>query len=228
MEQNPDLITILNAFQNKSINHGNFYGALGRIAEMSRCEEGLIHSISEAFLKKEDLTEDQKTHLRSLFSDYSFIKLENSVFDRFINLGMNPGGYGVKVDGYSQEVKNGEKEEHRWVKLFDWSGNTVSRKEFDGLSQPQQVLLSRIQQQLRQAITERILFARRGTGLEGLGLGWCEPRFDPELWTIDELDVSEMMSAVVRILAERNRTTLTHRTYSDIPGFLKEYLKKIN
>ena len=226
VEQNPDLMTILNAFQNKSINHGNFYGALGRIAEMSRCEEGLIHSISEAFLKKEDLTEDQKTHLRSLFSDYSFIKLENSVFDRFINLGMNPGGYGVKVDGYSQEVKNGEKEEHRWVELFDWSGNTVSRKEFDGLSQPQQVLLSRIQQQLRQTITERILFARRGTGLEGLGLGWCEPRFDPELWTIDELDVSEMMSAVVRILAERNRTTLTHRTYSDIPGFLKEYLKK--
>ena len=105
-------------------------------------------------------------------------------------------------------------------------GIQVSRKMYDDLSQPQQDLLGRIQQQLRQTITERILFARRGTGLEGLGLGWCEPKIDPELWTIDELDVAEMMSAVVRILGERNRTTLTYRTYSDIPGFLKEYLKK--
>ena len=226
VEQSPDLMTILNAFQDKGINQGNFYGALGRIAEMPGCEGNLIHSISEAFLKKEGLTEDQETYLRSLFSDYSFIKLENSVFDRFINLGMNPGGYGVKIDGYSQQVKDGEKEERRWVELFDWSGNTVSRKDPDHLSQSQQDLLGRIQQQLRQTITERILFARRGTGLEGLGLGWCEPKFDLELWTIDELDVGEMMSAVVRILGERNRTTLTHRTYSDIPDFLKKYLNE--
>ena len=225
VEESPDLMTILNAFQEKGINQVDFYGALGRIAGMPRCEEGLIRSISEAFVKKEELTEDQETHLRSLFSDYSFIKLENSVFDRFINLGMNPGGYGVNIDGYSQQVKEGEKEERRWVELFDWSENTVSRKKFDGLSQPQQDLSDRIQQQLRQTITERILFARRGTGLEGLGLGWCEPKYDPELWTIDELDVAEMMSAVVRILGERNRTTLTYSTYSDIPGFLKDYLK---
>ena len=225
VEQSPDLITILNAFQDKEVNQGNFYGALGRIAEMPGCEEGLIHSISEAFLKKESLTEDQETHLRTLFSDYSFIKLENSIFDRFINLGMNPGGYGVKVDSYSQRIKNDEKEERRWVELFDWHGNTVSRKS-EGMSQPQQDLLDRIQQQLRQTITERILFARRGKGLEGLGLGWCEPKFDPEIWTIDELDVAEMMSSVVRILGERNRTTLTHRTYSDIPDFLKKYLNE--
>ena len=226
VEQNPDLMTILNAFQDQGINQSNFYGALGRISEMPRCEDGLIQSINEAFVKKDGLAEDQETHLRSLFSDYSFIKLENSVFDSFINLGVNPGGYGVKIDGYSQQVKDGEKEERRWVELFDWSGNTVSRKMYDDLSQPQQDLLGRIQQQLRQTITERILFARRGTGLEGLGLGWCEPKIDPELWTIDELDVAEMMSSVVRILGERNRTTLTYRTYSDIPGFLKEYLKK--
>lgn len=226
VEQSPDLMTILNAFQDKEINHSNFYGALGRIAEMPKCEEGLIHSINEAFLKKEGLTEDQETHLRSLFSDYSFIKLENSIFNRFINLGMNPGGYGVKIDNYSQQIKGGEKEGHRWVELFDWSGNTVARQGSDGLSQPQQDLLGRIQQQLRQTITERILFARRGTGLEGLGLGWCEPKIDPKLWTINDLDVKEMMSSVVRILGERNRTTLTHRTYSDIPGFLKEYLKE--
>ena len=225
VEQSPDLMTILNAFQDKEINQVDFFGALGRIAEMPGCEEDLIRSISEAFVRKEELTEDQETHLRSLFSDYSFIKLENSVFDRFINLGMNPGGYGVNIDEYSQEVKNGEKERHRWVELFDWSRNTVSRKEYEGLSQPQKDLLSRIQQKLRQTITERILFARRGTGLEGLGLGWCEPTIDPELWTIDELDVVEMMSAVVRILGERNRTTLTHRTFTDIADFLKKYLK---
>lgn len=225
VEESPDLMIILNAFQDKGINQVYFFRALGRIAGMPRCEEGLIRSISEAFVKKGELTEDQETHLRSLFSDYSFIKLENSVFDRFINLGMNPGGYGVKVDGYSQQVKDGE-EARRWVELFDWSGNTVSKKETDGLSDPQKDLLGRIQQQLRQTITERILFARRGTGLEGLGLGWCEPKYDPELWTLDELDVAEMMSAVVRILGERNRTTLTPKPHPDIPDFLKKYLNK--
>ena len=70
------------------------------------------------------------------------------------------------------------------------------------------------------------MFARRGTGLEGLGLGWCEPKFDSDLWTIGELDVAEMMSAVVRILGERNQTTLTHRTHQDIPGFLKKYINE--
>ncbi len=226
VEKSPDLMTILNAFQDKEISQGNFYGALGRIAEMSRCEEGLVHSISEAFLKKEGLTEDQETHLRVLFSDYPFIKLENSVFDRFINLGMNPGGYGVNIDNYPQPVKDGENVERRWVELFDWSRNKVSRKESDGLSQPQQDLLSRIQRQLRQTITERILFARRGTGLEGLGLGWCEPKFDLELWTIDEFDVAEMMSSVARILGEQNRTTLSNKTYSSMSDSLKKYLDK--
>ena len=150
VEESPDLMTILNAFQDKGISQGNFYGALGRTSEMPGCKEGLIHSINEAFVKKEGLTADQETHLRSLFSDYSFIKLENSVFDRFINLGVNPGGYGVSIDGYSQEVKKGEKEERRWVELFDWSGNTISRKETEDLSQPQKDLLSSIQQQLRE------------------------------------------------------------------------------
>ena len=224
VEQSPDLMTILNAFQDEGINKNNFYEALGRIAGMPGCEGTLIHSINEASVKNEGLTEDQETQLRSLFSDYSFIKLENSVFGCFINLGMNPGGYGVKIDSYSQTVKDGENVERRWVELFDWSGNKVSKK--DELSQRQQDLFDRIQQQLCQTIIERILFARRGTGLEGLGLGWCEPKFDPELWTIDELDVSEMMSAVVRILGERNRTTLTHRTFSDIPDFLKKYLNE--
>ena len=70
------------------------------------------------------------------------------------------------------------------------------------------------------------MFARRGTGLEGLGLGWCEPKFDSDLWPIGELDVAEMMSAVVRILGERNQTTLTHRTHQDIPGFLKKYINE--
>ncbi len=225
VEESPDLMTILDAIQGKEIDHVKFYEALGRIAGMPGCEGTLIHSINEASTKNESLTEEQETQLRSLFSDYSFIKLENSVFDRFINLGMNPGGYGIKVDGYSQQVKDGE-EVRRWVELFDWSENTVSRKEFEGLSDPQKDLLRRIQQQLRQTITERILFARRGTGLEGLGLGWCEPKIDPKLWTIDELDVAEMMSAVVRILGERNRTTLTHKPYPDIPDFLKKYLNK--
>ena len=224
VEKSPDLMTILNAFQNKETNHGNFYGALGRIAEMPRCEEGLIHSISEAFLKKESLTEEQDVQLRSLFSDYPFIKLENSVLNRFINLGMNPGGYGVNIDGYFQPVKGSEKEERRWVELFDWSEDTVSTKKYDDLSQLQKNLSDRIQQQLRQTIAERILFARRGTGLEGLGLGWCEPKIETKLWTIDCLDVLEVMSAVVRILGERNRTTLTRRTYPDIPDFLIKYL----
>ena len=193
---------------------------------MPRCGDGLIHSINEAFLKNESLTEEQDRQLRSLFSDYSYIKLENSVYDRFINLGINPGGYGVNIDGYTQQVKNGEKEERKWVELFDWSEDKVSRKDIDSMSKSQQDLSGRIQLKLHETITQRILFARRGTGLEGLGLGWCEPIFDPELWTIDELSVSEIMSAVVRILGERNRTTLAAKPNMDIPDFLKKYLNK--
>ncbi len=226
VEYSEDLLTILNAFQGEGINRRIFYGAVERISKMPDSEDTLIDSIEEAYEAKKTLTEELENRLRSLFSNYPFITLENNVFDHFINLGMNPGGYGVKIDNYSRQVKDGEKEERRWVELFDWSGNMVSRKEFDGLSQPQQDLLGRIQQQLRQTITERILFARRGTGLEGLGLGWCESKFDPDLWTIDELNVREMMSAVVRILGERNRTTLTYRTYQDIPDFLKKYLNE--
>lgn len=226
MEHSQDLMTILNANKNKNIKTLDFYRALDRISKMPNCNETLIDSITEIFESGQSLTEDLEHRLRSLFAKYPFVKLENSAFDRFINLGMNPGGYGVTIDGYLQEVKNGEKEAHRWVELFDWSENTVSRKDSDILSQPQKDLLSRIQQQLRQTITERILFARRGTGLEGLGLGWCEPNIDPELWTIDEVDIAEMMSAVVRILGERNRTTLTHRTFADIPDFLKKYLRE--
>ena len=226
MEQSPDLMTVLNANKDKDITTLDFYRALDQISKMPNSDETLISSIAEVYDSGQGLTEDIEKRLRSLFSKYPFIKLENSVFDRFINLGINPGGYGVNVDSYPQQVKNGEKEERRWVELFDWSGNTASRKKLDDLSQRQQDLLSRIQQQLRQTITERILFARRGTGLEGLGLGWCEPKIDPELWTINKLDVTEMMSAVVRILGERNRTTLTHRTYSDIPDFLKKYLNE--
>ena len=226
VEQSPDLMAILNAFQDEGINKNNFYEALGRIAGMPGCEGTLIHSINEASVKNEGLTADQETQLRSLFSDYPFIKLENSVFDRFINLGMNPGGYGINIDSYPQPVKDGENIERRWVELFNWSENKVSRKHADGLSQPQQDLLRRIQQQLRQAITERILFARRGTGLEGLGLGWCEPKFDPDLWIIDELDVAEMMSSVARILGEQNRTTLSNKTHSSMSDSLKKYLNK--
>lgn len=226
VEQSPDLITILDAIQGKEIDQNNFYETLGRIAGMPGCEGDLIGSINEAFLKKESLTEDQETQLRSLFSDYSYIKLENSVYDRFINLGINPGGYGVNIDGYTQQVKNGEKEERKWVELFDWTKDKVSRKDKDSLSQFQQDLSDRIQLKLHETITQRILFARRGTGLEGLGLGWCEPKIDPELWTIDKLNVSETMSAVVRILVERNRTTLASKPHSDIPDFLKKYLNK--
>ena len=174
MEQSPDLMTILNANKDKNITTLAFYRALDQISKMPDSDETLINSTTEVYDSGQSMTEDIENRLRSLFSKYPFIKLENSVFDRFINLGMNPGGYGVNIDNYSQQVKNGEEEERRWVELFDWSGNTVSKKEDDGLSDPQRDLLRRIQQQLRQAITERILFARRGLGLEGLGLGWCE------------------------------------------------------
>ena len=65
-------------------------------------------------------------------------------------------------------------------------------------------------------------------GLEGLGLAWCESYTDSGKWQIKEIDVSEMMSAVTRILAERRYTTIYY-PFADLPGnpaFLRNYIKK--
>ena len=58
--------------------------------------------MEDAFYDNEPLTSDQANQLAALGSDYPFTALQKDCFNEFIKLGMNPGGYGDKVE-FSQE-----------------------------------------------------------------------------------------------------------------------------
>ena len=94
----------------------------------------------------------------------------------------------------------------------------------------QDELLERIRSEFKKVIAERILFARKDMGLEGLGLAWCEPDVNPSKWSIEGVNAYEMMSVVARILGER-RYTRIYRPYAEqtsMPKFLKDYLGEIS
>ena len=205
-----------------------FREAMYRLRNKFPDQRELFNSIEDAFYDEEPLMSDKENQLTALGANYPFTALQNDCFDAFINLGMNPGGYGNKVEISRERGRLNTWIEHKWEKVFKWNEDPVSMHSPHLLESHQEQLVTNIQAELKRMITEQLLFARRDMGLEALGLAWCEPYTDLGKWQIKEFDVSEMMSAVTRILAER-RYTKIYYPYTDQmknPAFLRDYIRK--
>lgn len=224
--EDEDLAIVRNLQNPRSV----FRDALQRLRERFKFEnkKELFDSIDDAFYDREPLTSDQENQLTALGSNYPLTALEDDCFNAFINLGMNPGGYGNKVEISWEKGRNGKWIEHKWEELFQWNEDTVSMRPSSLLENHQKELEASIRSELKRMVTEQLLFARRDMGLEGLGLAWCEPYTDSDKWQIEGFDVSEMMSAVIRILGERRYTTINYPfdDQRNNPAFLRDYIKK--
>ncbi len=219
-EDSPEF-SILRDLQNKTVNRLEFKDFL-MLRKKFPYDETLFADLYEG----KPLTSSQKNRLAALSSNYQFTVLQKACFDKFINLGMNPGGYGDKVDSSSTLANNDREVFHKWEELCNWETDPVTLKELRYLERHQERLIENIEAELKKVIAERILFARRDMGLEGLGLAWCEPNMDPGKWPIEGIDSAEMMSAVTRILGER-RYTKIYRPDAEqrsMPKFMDNYL----
>lgn len=216
---NEDLET-LRQFQNGEVGFHSARKAIRQLRKEFRHQEALLYSIEDAFYDNKPLTSDQTAQLAALGTNYLFTSLQKHCFEAFINLGMNPGGYGDKV-----ELSSGE---GKWEEICDWNAQPVTLRPEDLLELHLERLIKEIEREFKKVITERILFARKDMGLEGLGLAWCEPRVDSDKWTISQVNPAEMMSAVTRILGERRHTEVyrPHDERTSMPKFLEDYLAK--
>ena len=222
--ENEDLTIVRNLQTPRS----DFSRAMRRLYNKFPDQEDLLESIEEAFYDEKSLTPDEENQLRALGGNYPFTALQDDCFNTFINLGMNPGGYGDKVEISREKARLATRIEHKWEEIFQWDEDPVSIRREQLLESHQKQLVTNIQAELKRMITEQLLFARRDMGLEGLGLAWCEPYTDSGKWQIKEFDVSEMMSAVTRILAERRYTRIYYPYTNQMknPAFLRDYIRK--
>ncbi len=205
-----------------------FRHAIRHLREKYPDQRQLLDSIEDAFYDDEPLTLDQANQLATLGSNYPFTALQKDCFNEFIKLGMNPGGYGDKVEFSREKGRNNKEIEHKWEEICQWGESSVTLRDSQLLEPHQDRLLQEIETQLKKVIAEQLLFARRNMGLEGLGLAWCEPNTDPDKWLIKGVNPAEIMSAVARILGER-RYTKIYRPYAEeksMPKFLRVYLEK--
>ncbi len=170
-QANDEDLKILRDFQSGKVNFDVARNAIRRLREKYPDQRDLLYSIEDAFYYKELLTPDQENQLAVLENNYPFTALQKACFDKFIDLGMNPGGHSEKV-----EVSD---EGHNWEKLCDWEKNPAVLLSTESLERHHERLIGRIESEFKRVIAERILFAWRDMGLEGLGLAWCEPN---NLW----------------------------------------------
>ena len=218
----------LRVFQSGKVKFSVALHATNNLREKYPDHQEFLYSILDTLHEGKPLTAGQENQLASLGGNYPFTALQKDCFDAFINLGMNPGGYGNKVEISREKGRLNTWIEHKWEEVFKWDEDPVSIHPPHLLESHQEQLVTNIQAELKRMITEQLLFARRDMGLEGLGLAWCEPYTDSGKWQIKEFDVSEMMSAVTRILAER-RYTRIYYPYTDQmknPAFLRDYIRK--
>ena len=164
------------------------------------------------------LTTDQKNQLIALEGDFPFTVLQEECFKEFINLGMNPGGYGQKVDS----SYNGDS----WLNLCDWERDPAVLRPNRLLESHQKTLIKDIESEFKRVIAERILFARKDMGLEGLGLAWCEPKINPDKWKLKNVNPTQIMASVTRILGERKYTNVNpfRSEEKNMPKFVENYL----
>ena len=196
----------------------DFRRAMRHLHDKFPNQEQLLEEIEEAFDDKKLLTPTQKNQLTALEGNYLFTALQKECFNVFINLGMNPGGYGQKVDS----SENGDD----WQNICNWEVNPVVLHQTLKLELHHERLIENIESAFKRVIAERILFARKDMSLEGLGLAWCEPNIDPDKWRIKNVNPTEMMAAVTRILGERRYTTINPYRYEEknMPKFVEDYL----
>ena len=205
-----------------------FIRAMHRLDEKYPNQEKLLEAIENFYFDNEPLTSAQRNQLNALESDYPFTALQKDCFNEFLQLGMNPGGYGNRVEVSWEKGRDGKEIPHKWEEIFQWDEDVVSRRASQKLERHQDDLLEDIDSELKKVIAEQLLFARRDMGLEGLGLAWCEPHTESDKWHFNEIDVFEIMSAVTRILAERRYTTIYYpfTDRPDNPAFLRNYIRK--
>ncbi len=216
----------IRAFQRGEISFRVVRDAIRNLRDTHSTYRQFFNSIEDAFYEKKPLTPDQENQLTTIADDYRYTALHNDCLNKFINLGMNPGGYGDKVEVYRERGRNDRLIEHRWESIFQWNGDVVTTRPTHHLERFQFRLLENIETELKKVIAEQLLFALRNMGLEGLGLAWCEPQTNSDKWSINGINVSEMMSAVTRILGERRRTTIYNPDEDRNPAFLHDYIKK--
>ena len=213
-EVDPDF-SILRDLQSGRITQREARSAITQLIQKFPREESLFWDIYDG----QSLTTNQENRLAALGSHYPFTALQKDCFDEFINLGMNPGGYGEKV-----EVSD---EGHHWERLCNWENNPIVLHPPRLLERHHERLRDEIESEFKRVIAERILFAQRDMGLEGLGLAWCEPNTDPDRWRIEEVNSAEMMASITRILGERRYTEI-YRPYDEqtgMPKFVEDYLE---
>ena len=200
---------------------GNFRVALdatNNLRDKYPDHKQFLDSILIAFADNKPLTPDQENQLTALGGNYPFTALQKECFSEFINLGMNPGGYGQKVDS----TENGDD----WQNICNWQIDPVELHKTGKLEPQYERLIENIEFEFKKVIAERILFARKDMSLEGLGLAWCKPKIDLDKWEIVNVNPTEMMAAVARILGERRYTTTNPHRYEEknMPKFVEDYL----
>ena len=211
-------LNALRDFQRKRTDFRAAQKAIRNLREKYPNQRQFLDSLEDAFHDEEALTSNQEIQFAALESNYPFTALQKACFDEFINLGMNPGGHGKNVENTDDG--------HNWKTLCDWESNPVALRPPMLLERHHERLIMRIESEFKRVITERILFARKDMGLEGLGLAWCEPNTETGMWPIERINPIEMMAAVTRILGERRYTEI-YRPYDEqpsMPKFLEDYL----
>lgn len=224
-EEDSDLEIIRNLQSPRS----DFRSAILRLREKYPDQRQLLDSIEDTYYDNVSLTSNQEKQLATIASNYPFTALQKDCFNEFIKLGMNPGGYGDKVEVTWEKGRDDRRIARRWEEICDWDKTGVTLRDSRLLEPHQDRLLDDIETELKKVIVEQLLFARRNMGLEGLGLAWCEPNTNPERWPIRGVNPAEIMSAVTRILGERRYTKIYRPNDDKVerPRFLYDYLKKL-
>ena len=208
--------TILRDLQNGRVTREEARDPINRLIANFPDEQSIFWDIYDG----KSLTKEQKNQLIALECNFPFTVLQEECFNEFINLGMNPGGYGQKVD----TSYNGDS----WLNLCDWERDPAVLRSNRRLEPHQKTLIKDIESEFKRVIAERILFARKDMGLEGLGLAWCEPKIDPDRCELNKVNPTEIMASVTRILGERKSTNVNPFRYEeeDMPKFVEDYLIK--
>ena len=119
--------------------------------------------------------------------------IRNKVKQGFLELGVNPGGNGYKLSGYSADGVF-----YKWQECYDWTGNFPQEK----LQLPPQAhrLLGMIDSSLSSELMFT-LFQHTTRTLEGLGAGWAT--FRPNVGVDDS--VVHAIETIIRHLGVRRR-----------------------
>ena len=137
----PDLETVHNLQSPRS----DFRRAIRHLREKYPDQQQLLDSMEDAFYDNEPLTSDQANQLATLGSDYPFTALQKDCFNEFIKLGMNPGGYGDKVEFSQEKGRNNKEIERKWEEIFQWGVGSVTLRDSQLLEPHQDRLLQEIE-----------------------------------------------------------------------------------